>query len=222
MKEINSLKNIKGAIFDLDGTILDSMFIWNDIGYKFLEMKNIQVPPGTDKQFTQMSLQQAAEYYIEHFDNTATIESIINDINKLVEGFYFYEVVKKDGIDEFLSHLKEKGVKMCVATATDKYMVEKALERNGLLHYFSEIFTCNGVGAGKDTSKIYDIALEHLGTNKEDTFVFEDAFYAIKTAHSAGYNVVGIKDVSEPEDENVIKEYCNIFIKNYSEIYNFI
>lgn len=221
MENINVLSNIKGAIFDLDGTILDSMFIWNDIGYKFLEMKNIKVPAGADKQFTQMSLQQAAEYYIEHFDNTATIESIINDINMLVEGFYFNEVLKKDGIEEFLEFLKKRGVKMCIATATDKYMVEKALERNGLLHYFSEIYTCNSVGAGKDTPVIYDVALEHLGTPKEDTFVFEDALYAIKTAHKAGYNVVGIKDVSEPAEPDEVKLYCNCYINKYEEIYSF-
>ena len=219
MDNSNSIKNITGAIFDLDGTILDSMFIWNDIGYKFLEMKKIKVPAGADKQFTQMSLQQAAEYYIEHFDNTATIKSIINDINMLVEGFYFNEVIKKNGIQELLEYLKSKGVKMCVATATDKYMVEKALERNGLLHYFSEIFTCNGVGAGKDTAVIYDKALEHLGTDKAATYVFEDALYAIKTAHNDGYNVVGIKDVSEPAEPEEVKSYCDYYINSYEEIY---
>ena len=222
METNNILSNIKGAIFDLDGTILDSMFIWNDIGYKFLEMKKIQVPADADKQFTQMSLQQAAEYYIEHFDNTATIESIVNDINMLVEGFYFNEVIKKDGVQEFLQYLKDRGVKMCVATATDKYMVEKALERNGLLHFFSEIYTCNSVGAGKDTAVIYDKALEHLGTPKEDTFVFEDALYAIKTANKAGYKIVGIKDVSEPADPEEVKTYCDIYINNYEEIYSYI
>ena len=215
---MTDIKNIKGAIFDLDGTILDSMFIWSEIGYKFLEKKNIHLPAGADEQFTTMSLMEAAEYYIKHFDNTATIEGIVADINSLVEDFYFNEVLKKPGIKELLEFLKNRGVKMCVATATDKYMVEKALERNGLLHYFSEIFTCNGVGAGKDTSVIYDIALEHLGTPKENTFVFEDAFYAIKTAHAAGYNVVGIKDVSEPEDVETIKQHCEIFINVYSEI----
>lgn len=214
-----NIKNIEGAIFDLDGTILDSMFIWSEIGYKFLEMKNIHLPAGADKQFTEMSLQQAAEYYIEHFDKTATIESIVNDINMLVEGFYFNDVIKKDGVHEFLDYLKAKGVKMCVATATDKYMVEKALERNGLLHFFSEIFTCNGVGAGKDSPVIYDKALEHLGTPKEKTFVFEDAFYAIRTAHNADYNLVGIKDVSEPASEEEIASYCDYFINDYSEIY---
>ncbi len=216
------LNNIEGAIFDLDGTILDSMFIWNEIGYKFLANKNIQAPPGADKEFIKMSLKQAAEYYIEHFDNTATIESIITDINSLVEGFYFNEVVTKALVTEFIEKLHKKGVKMCVATATDKYMVEKALERNGLRHYFSEIFTCNGVGAGKDKPLIYDIALKHLGTEKDKTYVFEDALYAIKTAHKAGYKIVGIKDVSEPEDPEVVKSYCDIYINEYSEINDYI
>lgn len=214
-----SIKNIEGAIFDLDGTILDSMFIWNEIGYKFLEKKNIQAPPGADKEFIKMSLMQAAEYYIQHFDNTATIESIINDINNLVQDFYFYQVKKKPYIDEFLEYLKNRGVKMCIATATDKYLVEKALERNGIREYFSEIFTCNGVGAGKDTPVIYETALEHLGTDKEKTFVFEDALYAIETANKADFNIVGIKDVSETASPETIKALCNIFINDYSEIY---
>ncbi len=218
---MKDIKTIKGAIFDLDGTILDSMFIWNEIGYKFLESKNIQAPPGADKEFIKMSLQQAAEYYIEHFDNTATVEGIINDINNLVTDFYFNKVLKKDGISEFLEFLNKRDVKMCVATATDKFLVEKALERNELLHYFTEIFTCNGVGAGKDTPVIYDKSLEHLGTKKEETFVFEDALYAIQTAHKAGYNVVGIKDVSEKADEAEIKAYCDYFINDYSEIYKY-
>lgn len=219
---MTDMNNIQGAIFDLDGTILDSMYIWSEIGYKFLENKGIKVPEGTDQQFTQMSLMEAAEYYIKHFDNTATVEGIVDDINKLVENFYFYEVVKKDGIQEFLEYLKNKDVKMCVATATDKYMVEKALERNGLLHYFSEIFTCNGVGAGKNTPLIYDKSLEHLGTPKENTFVFEDALYAIETASKAGYNVVGIKDVSEKADPEEIKQYCIYFINDYKEIYKYL
>ncbi len=218
---MTDIKNIKGAIFDLDGTILDSMFIWNEIGYKFLENKNIQAPPGADKEFIKMSLKQAAEYYIAHYDSSATIEGIINDINKLVENFYFNEVIKKLDVQEFLDFLKARGVKMCVATATDKYLVEKALERNGILHYFSDIFTCNGVGAGKNTPVIYDKALEHLGTPKENTFVFEDALYAIETAHKAGYNVVGIKDVSEKAEPELIKEQCNYFINEYKEIYQY-
>ena len=215
---MTDIKKIKGAIFDLDGTILDSMFIWSEIGYKFLEKKNIHLPAGADEQFTTMSLMEAAEYYIKHFDNTATIEGIVADINSLVEDFYFNEVLKKPGIEEFLEFLKNRGVKMCVATATDKYMVEKALERNGLLHYFSEIYTCNGVGAGKNSSLIYDISLEHLGTTKEETFVFEDSYHAVATASKAGYNVIAISDKSASNDEEKIKKLSLKFIENYAEL----
>ena len=209
------IRNIKGAIFDLDGTILDSMHIWSEIGLLFLHKK------GIEDEFVKMSMVQAAEYYIKNIDPTATVMDIVNEVNALVQGFYFNEVIKKDGVEEFLKFLKEKDVKMCVATATDKHLVEKALERNEIREYFSEIFTCGSVGAGKDTAVIYDVALEHLGTPKEFTFVFEDALYAIETANKAGYNIVGINDISEKADPENVKALCNYYINDYSEIYKF-
>lgn len=215
------LENIKGAIFDLDGTIFDSMHIWSEIGLLFLKNKGIEPPPGVEDEFVKMSMSQAAEYYIKNYDNKATVLDIVNEVNKLVEGFYFNEVVKKSGTTEFLEHLKIRGVKICAATATDKHLVAKALERNGLSDYFSEIFTCSSVGAGKDSPVIYDKALEYLGTPKEETFVFEDALYAIETAHKAGYKIVGINDVSEKADPETVKALCDCYIYDYSEIYKF-
>ncbi len=217
----NSIKDIQGAIFDLDGTILDSMHIWSDIGLLFLKNKGIEAPEGIEDEFVKMSMVQAAEYYIKNIDPTATVMDIVNEVNSLVQGFYFNEVIKKDGAKEFLEFLKNRNVKMCVATATDKHLVEKALERNGIREYFSEIFTCGSVGAGKDSPVIYDVALKHLGTPKENTFVFEDALYAIETANKAGYNILGIKDVSEKADPETVKKLCNYYINDYSEIYDF-
>ncbi len=217
----NSIKNIQGAIFDLDGTILDSMHIWSDIGLLFLKNKGIEPEPGVEDKFVTMSMVQAAEYYIKNIDPKATVMEIVNEVNSLVQGFYFNEVIKKDGIKEFLDFLKNRGVKMCVATATDKHLVEKALERNGIREYFSEIFTCGSVGAGKDTPVIYNEALKHLGTPKVNTYVFEDALYAIETANKAGYNIIGISDVSEKADPEDIKKLCNYFINDYSEIYQY-
>lgn len=216
----NDIKNIQGAIFDLDGTILDSMHIWSDIGLLFLKNKGIEAPEGIEDEFTKMSMVQAAEYYIKNIDPTATVMEIVNEVNSLVQGFYFNEVIKKDGVKEFLEFLKNRNVKMCVATATDKHLVERALERNGIREYFSEIFTCGSVGSGKDSPVIYDVALKHLGTPKETTFVFEDALYAIETANKAGYNILGIKDISEKADPEIVKKLCNYYINDYSEIYN--
>ncbi len=221
MTDKNILENIEGAIFDLDGTILDSMHIWSQIGLLFLKNRGVEAPEGIEDEFVKMSMTQAAEYYIKNIDPNETVMGIVNDVNKLVQGFYFDEVIKKDGVEDFLKFLKNRGVKMCVATATDKHLVEKALERNGILHYFSEIFTCSNVGAGKDTPVIYDVALKHLGTKKENTFIFEDALYAIETAKKANYKIVGINDVSEKSDPEDVKKLCDCYIYNYTEIYQF-
>ena len=217
----NDIRNIQGVIFDLDGTILDSMHIWSDIGLLFLKNKGIEAPEGIEDEFVKMSMVQAAEYYIKNIDPTATVMDIVNEVNSLVQDFYFNEVIKKEGVEDFLKYLKEKDVKMCIATATDKHLVEKALERNGIREYFTEIFTCGSVGAGKDTPVIYDVALEHLETPKENTFVFEDALYAIETANKASYNIVGINDISEKADPNEVKKLCNYYINNYFEIYKY-
>ncbi len=214
-----SLGTMTGAVFDLDGTLLDSMYIWTEIGLKFLKNEGVTPPPGASEQFVKMSLVQAAEYYIKNYAPHKTVMDIVKSINALIEDFYFKEVGLKDGVREFLDYLKSKEVKMCVATATDKYMVEKALERNGIREYFSEIFTCTSVGAGKDTPVIYDKALEHLGTPKESTFIFEDALYAIETAKKADYKIVGIYDVSEAAAPEKVKELCDVYINEYSEIY---
>ena len=216
-----NIKDIKGAIFDLDGTVFDSMHIWSEIGLKFLAEKGVKPEPGIEDEFVKMSMTQAAEYYIKNIDPSETVLGVVNAVNKLVESFYYNEVLLKDGIKEFLEFLKNKNVKMCVATATDKHLVERALIRNGIREYVDEIFTCSSVGAGKDSPVIYDKALEFLATPKDETYVFEDALYAIETAHKAGYKVLGINDVSEKADPETVKSFCTYYIDNYSEVYKF-
>lgn len=218
---MNNMNDIKGAIFDLDGTVFDSMHIWSDIGLRFLKEKGIKPEPGIEDEFVKMSMTQAAEYYIKNIDPTETVLGIVEAVNKLVEGFYYNDVLLKEGVKEFLEFLKQRNVRMCVATATDKHLVERALIRNGIRDYFDEIFTCTSVGAGKDSPVIYDKALEYLGTDKSNTYIFEDALYAIETANKAGYKILGIKDVSEKADPETVKSFCNFYIESYSEIYKY-
>lgn len=218
---MNNMNDIRGAIFDLDGTVFDSMYIWSDIGLRFLKEKGVEPEPGIEDEFVKMSMTQAAEYYIKNIDPTETVLGIVEAVNKLVEGFYYNDVLLKEGVKEFLEFLKQRNVKMCVATATDKHLVERALIRNGIRDYFDEIFTCTSVGAGKDSPVIYDKALDFLGTDKSNTFIFEDALYAIETANKAGYKILGIKDVSEKADPEAVKSLCNFYIESYSEIYKY-
>lgn len=210
--------NVKGIIFDADGTLLDSMNIWTEIGKRFLFSKNITIEEGLAEEISTLSYEQGAAYYIEHFDPTATVQDIRDGVNALVKDFYFDEVVLKDSVKEFLDFLKKRSIKMCVATATDKFLIEKALERNGILPYFSDVLTCGEVGAGKDSAKIYEEALKLLKTKKSETLVFEDAHYAIVTAKNADFTVVAIEDDAEKKYKEKIKNLSDFYVTSYREL----
>ena len=207
---------IKGAIFDLDGTLLDSMFIWDTIGEDYLRSLGKEPHEDLKETFMTLTLEEAAEYYREHYKVTLSVTEIVDSINAMVEGIYRTKVTLKPGVTDYLRLLKESGVKMCVATVTDRYLVEDTLERLGILHYFSEIFTCAEVGYGKDKPIIYQKALEHLGTAKEETFVFEDSLFALETAKADGFPTIGVYDVHESRQEEM-KRLADCYVRSFEE-----
>jgi len=213
---------IDGAIFDLDGTLLDSMFIWDTIGEDYLRSLGIQPREDLSQTFKTMSLLQAAKHYQREYGVTHNIEEIMHGVNGMIENYYFNDVKTKDGVRDMLEKLKRDVVKMCVATATDLHLAKAALERNGILGYFSKIFTCTEVGSGKDTPEIYNRALAHLGTPKQRTVVFEDALYAVKTAKEAGFFVAGVYDRSEAAQSAEIQERSDIYINSFAEMRDYI
>lgn len=213
----NSEINIEGAIFDLDGTLIDSMKIWHDVSLIYMRLNGIEPPEDFQKKFLKLSIVQAATLFNENYFPNIPVEEIIKQINALVEDFYFNEALPKKGVKDVLQYFKENNVKMCIATATDRYLVEKCLERNNLLEYFSEIFTCTEVGSGKDTPVIYTKALKQLNTPKENTYIFEDAFYAIRTAKAAEFNVIAIEDEYETRKDKA-KKRADYYLHNWSEI----
>ena len=194
---------IKGAIFDLDGTLLDSMFIWDTIGEEYLRSLGKETHEDLKETFMTLTLEEAAEYYREHYGVTLSVKEIVDGVNAMVEQTYRTKVTLKPGISEYLAWLKENGVRMCVATVTDRYLVEETLERLGVRHYFSEIFTCAEVGFGKDKPVIYQKALEHLGTAKDETYVFEDMLFALNTAKTDGFPTVGVYDRHEAHQDEL-------------------
>lgn len=178
---------IAGAIFDVDGTLLDSLSIWNTVGEDYLLSLGIQPEEHLAEKINDMSLSQAAIYFQTEYGVEKSVEEIIQGINDIVKNFYLKEVQLLPGVKEFLQLLSLQNVKMVAATVSDKVLIEKALLRCGIDTYFSEILTCEEVGAGKDEPLIYEKALEILGTSKVNTIVFEDALYAIETAQKAGF-----------------------------------
>lgn len=209
---------IKGAIFDMDGTLLDSMHVWIDIAEKYLTSKNITITPVIENEIAGLMLKDLGEYFIKHFGFEMTVEEIIDDVNKLVEDEYFYNVQIKPGTEELLKDLKSRNIPMCVATASDRYLVEAALKRVGILHYFDRIFTCTEVDANKTSPDIYEHALKHLGTKKEETYVFEDTYTPIRVAKSANFPVVAIADKWSAHRRELIKETADFFIDHPSEL----
>lgn len=207
---------LKGAIFDLDGTLLDSMFIWDTIGEDYLRTLGKEPHENLKEAFMTLTLEEAAEYYREHYGVTLSVKEIVDGVNAMVEGIYRTKVTPKSGVTDYLRLLKDNGVKMCIATVTDRYLVEETLERLGILHYFSGIFTCAQVGYGKDKPIIYRKALEQLGTPKEDTYVFEDALYALKTARADGFPTVGVYDRHENRQDE-LKNLADYYIRDFAD-----
>ena len=207
---------IKGAIFDLDGTLLDSMFIWDTIGEEYLRSLGKAPHEDLKETFMTLTLEEAAEYYREHYGVTLSVKGIVDGVNAMVEQTYRTKVTLKPGISEYLAWLKENGVRMCVATVTDRYLVEETLDRLGVRHYFSEIFTCAEVGFGKDKPVIYQKALEHLGTEKSDTYVFEDMLFALNTAKTDGFPTVGVYDRHEAHQDE-LKGLSDYYVLDFTD-----
>ena len=207
---------LKGAIFDFDGTLVDSMFIWDTIGEDYLRSLGKEPHEDLKETFMTLTLEEAAEYYRTHYGVTLSVKEIVDGVNTMVEGIYRTRVALKPGVADYLRLLKENGTRMCIATVTDRYLVEETLDRLGILQYFSEIFTCAEVGYGKDKPIIYRKALEHLGTMKNETYVFEDSLFALKTAKADGFTTVGVYDRHENRQDN-LKNLADYYIVDFAD-----
>ena len=209
--------NITGAIFDFDGTLFDSMHVWKGIRYKFFEILGLELTPEEEEMFKGLFLRESLNLAIERFNLDKSYEELLEMLFDYIKSRYLMETEPKNDIIDFLEKLKSKGVKMGIATATGESALLAVLEKYGMTDYFSAIYSTYTVGASKTEPKVYDVVLDAIGTDKETTWVFEDALYAAKTAKANGYNVVGIYDKSEPNQEE-LKNLVDIYIHNYDEL----
>jgi HAD superfamily hydrolase (TIGR01509 family) len=208
---------IKGAIFDIDGVLLDSMGIWDDLGARYLRSLEKIPEEGLNKILFSMSMEQGAEYLNEHYGLNKSVKETVDGIGRMLEDYYFYEVLLKQGAKEVLEFLKSKNIKMAAATSSPRTHIEKALSRNGLLGYIDKIYTTGEVGVSKHSPDIYNLASDFLKTKSEETLVFEDSLYALKTAKEAGFVTVGVFDEKGESNQAELENQADLYLKKLDD-----
>lgn len=206
---------LKGAIFDADGTLLDSMHIWNELGQRYLETLGIKAEENLPSILYPMSLEQSCRYLREHYHLRDSEGEILTGILGIIEGFYRDEVKLKEGVREFLMAMREKNIPMVIATSGSRDLLTSALERNEIAEYFEEIFTCSELNTNKHEPEIFTVCAEFLGLEPETVGVFEDSLFAVKTAKRAGFITFGVEDRSNVKDRQQIKEISDYYIKSF-------
>ena len=211
---------LKCAIFDFDGTLFDSMYIWDMIGEVYLRSLGKEPKPSMREDIRALSLYQSSCYFKKEYAIDLSVEEIMAGINKTVENFYLHEVQPKVGVVTFLNQMKQQGIATCIATASEYDQIEAALQRCQMEHLFDAIFTCTEVGHGKDEPVIFRKAMEYFDAERNNTLIFEDALHAVKTAKKDGFKVVAVFDKSEKRQAE-IQQLCDCYITEFEHAEEF-
>ena len=212
---------IQGAIFDIDGTLLDSMPIWDDVGARYLNRLHIQPEPSLGSILFPMSLEQGAAYLKEHYSLSKSTEEIRYGVLRVIEDFYRYEVPLKPGAGEFLRALARKGIPMTLATTSDAELTMAALTRLGVANLFVKLFTCTELNTTKHEGKIYRAAAQYMDSSPEKTLVFEDVLHALQSARSAGFRLAAVEDDASARELAEIRQISDLYLRDYSDFETF-
>ncbi|KRU26271.1 HAD family hydrolase [Clostridium sporogenes] len=212
------MKNIEGAIFDLDGTLIDSMAVWEKIDYDFLNKRNLEVPLDLKNKIETLTFEEGANFFKKNFKLKESQEEILKEWHNMVVKEYSHNIKLKNNVRDFLIKLKNKGVKLAIATSNTPELTKLVLENNKILDLFDSITTISEVTRNKTFPDIYLLCAEKLNLPAEKCAVFEDILPAIKSAKAAKMKTIGIYDDSSKDEENKIREISDYYIYDYKEL----
>lgn len=218
MNRENWLKNIEGAVFDLDGTLLNSSWVWEKVDEKFLGDRGFQVPDDYVDEISPLGAERAAVYTIERFGLNEDKDDIVREWIEMAKKEYATEVVCKPYAKEFLEELHKLNIKMAVATSSDRELFMKTLEREGILKYFQKIVTVDEVERGKGYPDIYEEAARRIKVNPHKCLVFEDILAGVTGASLGEFNVVAVFDEKSKHNWEKIKSISKYSINDYKEL----
>lgn len=204
--------DFEAAIFDLDGTLLDSMGIWDEVDNEFLSRRGLTVPPDYVDAVSYLSLRQAAEYTITRFGLPETPEQLVQEWHGLVAHRYATQVGLLPGAREYLHALKARGVRLAVATASAKEVVVPCLEHNGILELFETVCSADEVGCGKDSPQVFQLAARRLGVAPARCVVFDDVLTALRSAKQAGMQTCGVYEANSAKYRAEIERIADRYL----------
>ena len=205
---------ISGAIFDLDGTLLDSTEMWRGAASRYITSLRKNPEPDLGEKTKAMTLPALCKYLKEEY----RIATIAKGFNTILREDYLESVDIKEYVPILLEKFKQKGISMCITTSTDKAIADEILTRLGIRDYFTYIVTCEESGGDKEGPEVFINAHNMLGTPKEETVVLEDGILAIRGAKEAGFYVIAVYDGGEKESEAEIKSLADRYIESFKEL----
>mgnify|MGYP002585299498 CR=1 FL=1 len=212
------IEETKAVIFDLDGTLVDSMWMWKDIDIEFLKNYGHDCPPELQKEIEGMSFSETAVYFKDRFGLRESIEDIKAIWREMSIDKYRHQVPLKAGAREFLSHLKSRGIAAGIATSNGRAMVDAVLDSLDIRRYFKVVATACEVAAGKPAPDIYLNVAERLKVAPEDCVVFEDVPAGIQAGKNAGMTVFAVEDAFSLEMKAEKEQLADYYIRDYYEL----
>lgn len=213
---------MKYVIFDLDGTLIDSMQIWEHLGEEVLAGYGMKLPPELKKEIETLTIHQSAELFKKKFNLSARVSDIVSQIEDLGQRKYREEVQLKPHVQGFLKKLRAQKIPMAIATTSMKNGVTAVLKRLNILEYFEFILTAEDAPLGKNDPEIFTLCAQRFCASPGEIWVFEDALHAACTAKKAGFIVVGVYDQASAKDRPALKAVCDFYIDTLEEAENLL
>lgn len=210
--------DFKGAIFDLDGTLIDSMGVWEKIDKEFLKKRNIDMPCDYIEKISSMSFEKVAQYTIDRFNLKEGEEELIKEWNEMAIYEYSNNISLKQNVREYLKKLKDNNIRIALSTSSPRILYESVLKNNCIYEYFDVLVSLENVKRDKNYPDIYLLAAEKLNLNPQDCVGFEDILIGINTLKKAEFKTVGVYDKYADSEIDDIKEISDKFIYNFKEI----
>ena len=215
------LRDIDAVIFDMDGSLVDSMWMWRAIDIAYLGKFGISLPENLQSEIEGMSFGETAVYFKEHFPIPDSLEEIKADCNRMAWDKYMYEVPLKQGIPEFLAGCSANGIKLGIATSNSRELVENVAKVHRLREYFTSIMTGCDVARGKPFPDIYLAVAEQLGASPGRCLVFEDIVAGIQAGKNAGMRVCAVEDSYSAQDREKKKRLADYYIEEYTGLFSY-